>query len=149
MKRIHAHRIEPSGLGRRDKNHGYEFCSVMYQPSSPDERHAFSFILYFRNVDRNIYGRIDYSTFTTSQSMRAIANKLELVSKLVLKRNRARSPWARPEVEKARRRAEARREPFSPTTPSHGLRSRLQPETVLKPVLTRISHVDRDKWTVF
>jgi hypothetical protein len=29
----------------------------------------------------------------------------------------------------------ARREPFSPTTQSHGLRSRLQPKAVLKPVL--------------
>ena len=76
MKRIGANRIEPSGLGRRDKNHGYEFCSVMYQPSSPDERQTYNSILYFRNTDRNIYGMIDYSKFTTSQSIRSIANKL-------------------------------------------------------------------------
>jgi hypothetical protein len=76
MKRIHAHRIEPSGLGRRDKNHGYEFCSVTYQSSARDERRTFNSILYFRNTDRNIYGRIDYSKFTTSQCIRAIANKL-------------------------------------------------------------------------
>lgn len=76
MRRIFVDNIEPSGLGRRDENHGYEFCSVMYQPSSPDERCTFNSILYFRNVDRNIYGMVDYSKFTTSQSMRAIANKL-------------------------------------------------------------------------
>ncbi len=60
---------------------------------------------------------------------------LQLVSKLVLQRNRARSSWSRLDAEKARRRAGARQEPFSPTTLIHGLRSRLQPEAVLKPVV--------------
>jgi len=57
----------------------------------------------------------------------------QLVSKLIFKRNRAKSPWSRPEAERARRRAEARREPFLPTTPIHGFCSRLQRKAVLKP----------------
>ena len=57
---------------------------------------------------------------------------LELISKLILKRGRAKSLWARPEVKRARRRTEVRREPFSPTTQSHGLCSRSQPKGVLK-----------------
>ena len=63
---------------------------------------------------------------------------LQLVSKLVLQRNRARGSWSRPEVEKARRRAGARREPFSPITLIHGLRSRLQPKVVWKPAATMV-----------
>jgi hypothetical protein len=60
---------------------------------------------------------------------------LQLASKLILWRNRAKSSWSRPEAEKARRRAEARREPFSPITQIHGLCSRLQLNAVLKPVV--------------
>ncbi len=57
---------------------------------------------------------------------------LELISKLILQRDRAKSSWSRPEVKKARRRAEARREPFLPITQIHGLCSRSQPKGVLK-----------------
>jgi len=69
-------------------------------------------------------------------------NKLQLFSKLISKRNRARGSWSRPEVKKARRRAGARREPFSPITQIHGLRSRLQPEAVLKPVVNKAGNTD-------
>jgi hypothetical protein len=48
----------------------------MYQLSSAYPDPAFTGILYFRNVNRNIYGMIDYSKFTTSQNIRAIAAKL-------------------------------------------------------------------------
>ena len=82
-----------------------------------------------------------------------VAQILEPVSKMILQRHdralepqivkqvsgdRARSLWARPEVERARRRTEVRREPFSPTTQSHGLRSRSQPKGVLKSVLVTL-----------
>ena len=57
---------------------------------------------------------------------------LEPILKLILKRGRAKSLWARPEVKRARRRTEVRREPFLPTTQSHGLCSRSQPKGVFK-----------------
>ena len=62
---------------------------------------------------------------------------LELISELILKRGRAKSLWARPEVKRARRRTEVRREPFLPTTQTHGLCSRPQPKGVLKWVLSK------------
>ena len=58
-------------------------------------------------------------------------NRLEAIPKPVLKRDRAKSSWARPEVERARRRAGARRERFSPRTQIHGLCSRSQSKVVL------------------
>ena len=76
MKYFYSDRIEPSGLSRRDKGHGYEFFSVTYQRSSEAERLQWPSVLYFRNIGRNIYGLIDYDKFTTSQNIRAIAAKL-------------------------------------------------------------------------
>ncbi len=55
--------------------------------------------------------------------------------KLALPGNRAKSLWSRPEVKKARRHTEVRREPFLPTTLIHGLCSRLQQKEVLGWVL--------------
>ena len=71
-----SHRIEPSGLSRRDKDHGYEFLSVWFRGRSTEGEPDFSTVLYFRNVRRNVYGLIDYARFTTSQNVRAIAAKL-------------------------------------------------------------------------
>ena len=56
----------------------------------------------------------------------------------VLQRGRAKSLWSRPEVKRARRRAEARREPFSPRTQIHELCSRSQPKEVLKSVVASL-----------
>ncbi len=60
---------------------------------------------------------------------------LESILKLVLWRDRAKSSWSRPEVKKARRRTEVRREPFLPTTQIHGLCSRSQSKEVLGLIL--------------
>lgn len=76
MKYLVGHRVEPSGLSRRDKNHGYEFYTVTYQLDTPDQKPDFKSILYFRNADCSIYGMIDYNKFATSQNIRAIAAKL-------------------------------------------------------------------------
>ena len=72
MKYIVGDRIEPSGLSRRDKHHGYEFYDVAYQVDSPDRKARFKIIMYFRNADCGIYGVIDYDKFTTSQLTPAI-----------------------------------------------------------------------------
>jgi len=66
---------------------------------------------------------------------------LESIPKPVLWRDRAKSSWSRPEVEKARRRTEVRREPFLPTTQSHGLCSRSQSKEVLGWILIIVTAV--------
>ena len=66
---------------------------------------------------------------------------IELISKLILQRDPAKSLWARPEVKRARRRTGVRREPFLPTTQSHGLCSRSQPKGVLKWVLGLLTSI--------
>ena len=67
--------------------------------------------------------------------MKHVSTWLEPIPKPILWRDRAKSLWSRPEVEKARRRAEARREPFSPITQIHGRCSRSQSKEVLGWVL--------------
>ena len=59
-------------------------------------------------------------------------NISEAISWPVLLRDRAKSSWSRPEVKKAQRRADARREPFLPTTQSHGLCSRSQQKEAMR-----------------
>ncbi|UCD49297.1 MAG: hypothetical protein JSW27_17410, partial [Phycisphaerales bacterium] len=76
MEHWYANTIEPSGLSRRDKNHGYEFYTVMYRRTASEAGPSCASVLYFPNVDRNVYGFIDYEKFATSQNIRAIAAKL-------------------------------------------------------------------------
>ena len=75
------------------------------------------------------------------KKLSALACLLELIPKPVFERNRAKKPWSRPEVKRARRRTGVRREPFLPITLIHGFCSRLQRKEVLGWVLLIVSSV--------